>query len=181
LFGYKIDDTLKLRILELRHAEPLYNVVRANQQHIGKWLRWANESYSLENAKSYITVGLNKFVANEGFRCGIWLNNELVGCVGLNRINWRSHYSPIGYWMAQEQQGKGIMTRSVKALIDYTFAEIGLNRLEIYCATENKRSRAVPERLGFSLEGILREADWLGDHFADIALYSMLASEWPRS
>ncbi len=181
MFSFKIDDTLELRILELRHAEQLYEVVRANQQSIGKWLTWANENYSLENAKTYITVGLNKFVAYEGMRCGIWFNNELIGGVGFNHYNWHSRNSPIGYWMAQNQQGKGIMTRSVKALLDYGFTEIGLNRVEIYCATDNAKSRAVPERLGFTLEGILREEDWLGDHFADTAVYSMLASEWPRS
>jgi ribosomal-protein-serine acetyltransferase len=72
------------------------------------------------------------------------------------------------------------MTKACRFLVDYAFAELKLNRVEIRCATGNHKSRAIPERLGFKLEGTVRQAEWLYDHFVDHALYGMLASEWSQ-
>ena len=66
------------------------------------------------------------------------------------------------------------MTRSCRALIDHAFSTLGLHRVVIRCAVENHRSRAIPERLGFTLEGIERESQWLYDHFVDLAIYALL-------
>jgi ribosomal-protein-serine acetyltransferase len=54
-----------------------------------------------------------------------------------------------------------------------------LHRVEIRARVENARSRAVAERLGFKQEGVLRDEERVGDHYADRVLYAMLASEWP--
>ena len=73
------------------------------------------------------------------------------------------------------------MTRSVKAVLHYAFENLKLNKIEIRCGVGNAKSRAIPERLGFKLDGILRDEEWLYDHFHDIAVYSLLASEWKDS
>ncbi len=70
------------------------------------------------------------------------------------------------------------MTEACRAMVNHAFRELGLNRVGIACATENHRSRAIPERLGFRQEGVQRQAEWLYDRFVDRALYAMLASEW---
>ena len=67
-----------------------------------------------------------------------------------------------------------------RALVDHAFEEFGLNRVSIACATENKRSCAIPERLSFQREGIQRQAEWLYDHFVDHVVYATLASEWQK-
>ena len=73
------------------------------------------------------------------------------------------------------------MTRSCRALIDYGFKDLGLNRIVIWMTPDNDRSMAIPVRLGFRREGVEREAQWLNDHYVDIVVYSMLRSEWLRS
>ena len=65
-------------------------------------------------------------------------------------------------------------------LIDYLFDTIELNRVQINCNVENKRSRAVPERLGFKLEGIHRQVEFLNGKFGDWAIYAILRSEWKQ-
>ena len=70
------------------------------------------------------------------------------------------------------------MTAACRALVDHACEELGLNRVSIACATENKKSCAIPERLGFRREGIVRQAEWLYDHFVDHVVYATLASEW---
>jgi ribosomal-protein-serine acetyltransferase len=62
--------------------------------------------------------------------------------------------------------------------VEAGFHELGLNRIEIRCATGNKRSRSVAERLGFKPEGILRQSEWLYDHYVDHAVYAMLHEEF---
>jgi ribosomal-protein-serine acetyltransferase len=69
------------------------------------------------------------------------------------------------------------MTAACRAMITHSFDAWQLNRITIECATDNTRSRAVAERLGFKLEGIVRQIEWLHDHFADHALYGRLRSE----
>ena len=70
------------------------------------------------------------------------------------------------------------MTKVAKALTDYAFTHLKLNKVEIRAAVENKKSRSIPERLGFVYEGTLRQAEWLYDHYVDHAVYGMLADEW---
>lgn len=104
----------------------------------------------------------------------------LVGMIGHVGIDWPNRATEIGYWLAEDRQGRGIITRSVRALIDEAFGPLDLHRVVIRCATGNTRSAAVPRRLGFQLEGAQREAAWLYDHFEDYLVFSMLASEWSR-
>jgi ribosomal-protein-serine acetyltransferase len=77
--------------------------------------------------------------------------------------------------LKQFAQNKGFV-----AGIWHAFGELGLNRVVISCATENEKSCAIPERLGFRREGIERQAEWLYYRFVDHVTYSALASEWPR-
>ena len=71
------------------------------------------------------------------------------------------------------------MTAAVRAYVDHAFATWKLNRVMIQAAVENARSRAIPERLGFREEGILREVERIGDRMLDDVVYSMLAADWP--
>jgi len=67
----------------------------------------------------------------------------------------------------------------VRAMTDYAFDELELNRVEIQVGTNNHRSRAIPERLGFQQEGVLRDYERVGDRYLDIVVYSLLASDRP--
>jgi len=73
------------------------------------------------------------------------------------------------------------MTRATRALVDHGFGDLELHRIVVRCGTGNRASRAIPERLGFTLEGTLREAEWVNDHFNDLVVYAMLCHEWGRA
>lgn len=72
------------------------------------------------------------------------------------------------------------MTEAVRALTTHAFTVLKLNRVEIRAAVGNVRSRAIPERLGFSQEGVARQAERIGDRYEDSVVYSMLATEWSQ-
>lgn len=108
-------------------------------------------------------------------------DDVVVGRIGLHHINLLHKNASIGYWIAKDSEGKGIMLRSCTALINHGFSELNLNRMDIRAATKNVRSRAVAERLGFGKEGILREAELVNNQFQDLVLYSILRKEWQRA
>jgi ribosomal-protein-serine acetyltransferase len=101
----------------------------------------------------------------------------MSGVCGFHPFDITNKISSIGYWLSHAYLERGIMTLSVKALLEAGFREYGLNRIEIACATGNARSRAIPERLEFKFEGVIREREYLYDRYVDHAIYSMLASE----
>jgi ribosomal-protein-serine acetyltransferase len=101
-----------------------------------------------------------------------------VGVIGFSRLDWANRSASLGYWLASSAQGRGIATRATASLVDYAFGVWKLHRIEIRAGVENVRSRRVPERLGFREEGVLREAERIGDRYIDHILYSVLAHDW---
>ena len=84
----------------------------------------------------------------------------------------------IGYWLIEDAQGRGIMTRVAHALVDYAFNDHGLHRLTIRAEPDNRRSWGVAERLGFRHEGTFRHVCRWNDRWVDHKLYAMLADDW---
>lgn len=180
MFSYQIDEELQLRLYDQRDAETMHEVIVRNRQYLNKWLPWAGVQQSADDSRAFIRRNLVQYGEDNGFAAGIWYKGELVGGIGFHYWDFHNSKTEIGYWLAEDAQGKGIMTRAVKTLIDYAFNVLKLNRVEIRAATENMKSRAVPERLGFKLDGILRRQSWLHDRFVDHAVYSLLRGEWGR-
>ena len=178
VFRLKVDDEIEIRMLQEADTETVYALVDRNREHLGQWLIWVDRSNSPEVTRQFIKESRQSYENKESLSAGIWLKGELVGAIGVVRYDWYNRKLEIGYWVSSDQQGKGIVTRSVSAIIDDAFRNLGFNRVEIHCATGNKRSRAIPERLGFKQDGIMREASLLSSEFVDKVIYSLLASEW---
>jgi ribosomal-protein-serine acetyltransferase len=178
MFRFQVDDEIELRLLLAQHAEALYAVMDRNRDHLRPWLPWVDTTNSPDDTRAFIKGGLEQLAANNGCQMGIWVQGELVGAVGFHYWNWNNGRTEIGYWLAEGTQGRGIMTRVCRALIDYAFGELGLRRVEIRAAASNARSRAVPERLGFTLEGAIRQIEHIGTQWDDMVVYGLLAHEW---
>ncbi len=144
----------------------------------GEWLPWLDDTRTVEDTRAYIRRSLQQFAENNGFQLGIWSEGQLAGAIGYHFWDWPDQKTEIGYWLGAEFQGRGIVTRACRVLVDFAFDELELNRVEIQCATDNVKSRAVPERLGFTLEGIFRQESRLYGRFVDHAMYAMLRHEW---
>ncbi|HEY7356760.1 MAG TPA: GNAT family protein [Ktedonobacterales bacterium] len=187
MFALPLGDDAELRLLEMRHAEEMFDLIDQSRFHLRQWLGWVDNTQSVGDSRNFIRGMLQQFANNNGFQAGIWFRGEdapapaagtLAGVIGFNYIDWQNSRTEFGYWLGAPFQGHGLITRACRALIDYSFDELRLNRVEILCASGNTRSRAVPERIGFTQEGIFRQAEWLYDHFVDLVAYSMLAEDW---
>lgn len=178
MFSHRIDEETELRLIEPRHVEQLDALIEQNRAHIKEWSAWLKDDRTIENARAFIERNLAQFADNKGFNVAIWHRGEMAGQVGYNYLDWANRKTEIGYWLGARFQGKGLMTRSCRVLIDHAFDELRLNRVEMQCAVENLRSRRIPERLGFRQEGTLLQAEWVHDHFNDLVVYGLLAGEW---
>lgn len=177
MFRLPIEDELELRILELEHVDALHALVTANREHLARWMSWA-VSPSLEGLRSFVQGGLLQYARGDGFHCGIWWRGELIGTIGLHYLKRSIGATEIGYWLAQDVQRRGLMTRVVRGLLDALFGELGLRRVEIRCHPDNTRSRAIAEKLRFRCEGRLRGVgDWNGEPY-DQVVYGLLRDEW---
>lgn len=180
MFQVQLDDRVELRLLELSHAAALYRVIDRNREYLRQWLPWVDGSRSSTDVARHIAENLERYGRRESLATGIWIDGEICGAISIHKIDRLNRFTSIGYWLAADRQGAGVMTRACMAMVGHAFHDLGLHRVEIRCATENRRSCSIPQRLGFTREGTLRDAEWLYDHFVDLVVYSMLQSEWTR-
>lgn len=178
MFTLKVDHELELRLFQRQDSSKFFQLVEENRSHLSKWLPWVQNMATPYDAESIISLWQQQFAENTGCNAGIFYRGELVGSIGLHQIDWHNKFTSIGYFLAKKAEGRGIITRTVRSILNYAFFHLGLNRVEIRCGVNNKKSRAIPERLGFVLEGIVRQGEYLSGHYHDLLLYSMLARDW---
>ncbi|KIL51113.1 GNAT family N-acetyltransferase [Jeotgalibacillus campisalis] len=178
MFVHKIDEELELKLPQKHDAEALFRLTDQSRSHLKEWLPWLDFTTKEEDTKNFI-AGSNKLYAdNQGLNALIFFKGELAGVAGYNQLDWTNKTAKVGYWLGVGFQGHGIMTRTAQALTQYAFEELNMNRVEIRAAAGNKKSRAIPERLGYTYEGQIRQAEWLYDHYVDHVMYGMLSDEW---
>jgi len=169
-----------LRLLRGEDAPELHALVEANREYLARWLPWAAEQV-LPGTERFIAETEKQRARDDGFQACIAPEGPIVGVAGFHAIDWGNRRTSIGYWLSEDHQGRGLMTTAVRALVDHAFGEWDLHRLEIHCAPANRRSRAIPERLGFREEATLRETELVGDRYLDSVVYGLLADEWEKN
>ena len=167
-------DAVTLALLKVEDAGEIYKIVDRNRDHFRTFLSWVDGCTDA----SHVTQSIADSVAKGESRYGILFHGQLVGTISFHGTDKSNMTDSIGYWLDAEHQGRGIMTVATHQLLAIGFGQLGLNTVRIKCAVDNVASRAIPERLGFALEGILRQNQYLNGAYVDMALYSLLASEY---
>ena len=180
MFYHKLNEAVEIRIIEERQAEEFFDLVQRNYERLLHWCPWLEDVETLEKTKEFIRQKLARFADGNGFTAGFFENGTLRGVIALEYVDWANKQTEIGYWLSADAEGRGLITAACPVLIDYAFKELKMNRVQIRCAAENTRSRAIPEKLGFQEEGILRQTEKLHDRFVDLVVYAVLADEWKQ-
>lgn len=168
----------ELRLFQMSDAREYFQLIDANRTDLKTWLPWLNSSTSVQDTIDFIKLNEMRLDRNLGYGVAILWQGQIAGSIGYHDINWLGRNVEIGYWLAPAFRGKGLMTRAVTAMTENAFTKLELKQVEIRCATQNHASRAIPERLGFTQEGIIPQSEWLYDHFVDLVVYGMLSEEW---
>ena len=174
----KVDDELTLSDLKIESAQRVFDLVISNRNYLREWLVWVDETRNLDDTILYIQTMSDNDIFSERFVFEINYKNAFAGLIDFNHGDHFNRKVEIGYWLAEEFHGKGIMTRSCRELIKYAFERENINRVVIKCAEGNKKSQAIPVRLNFKLEGIEREGQYLYGVFHNTMIYSLLKKEW---
>ncbi|OIK08654.1 GNAT family protein [Bacillus sp. MUM 13] len=152
--------------------------IRASFPELKAWLPFAQTIPEVEETEINLRIAHVKFLQREAFRFLLFEkeNKDFVGIASLQDIDWDIPSCQIGYWMNTAFTGKGYMTEAVQELTNLALNTISFRRAEIRCESENSKSRAIPEKLGFSLEGILRNEDLSADgkRLTDTCIYSII-------
>jgi ribosomal-protein-serine acetyltransferase len=170
----------RLRAFEEADADELFALTDRHRAHLEPWLPWVALTTSPDDSLEFIRRTRRQLDADAGMQLALVdADSAIAGVAGFHGFDWQNRATTIGYWLAADRQGRGLMTAAVRALVDHAFAERGLHRVEIAAAVDNARSRAIPERLGFREEGVRRGAERHGDRYLDLVVYALLAPDWP--
>ena len=168
-----------MKPLEEGDEKHIFAALDSDRGYFGEWLPFVEFTKSESDSRDFVksVVSMPEAFYEPVFT--VWYKSEFAGLAGFKETDFLNRKSEIGYWLCREFQGRGIMTRSVRALVKFGFEERGMNRIQIKCAPANLRSRRIPERLGFKLEGTERDSELVkGDVFRDAAVYSLLKREF---
>jgi ribosomal-protein-serine acetyltransferase len=171
-----LGDGLEVRRLEPGDAETVFLLVEANRERLREWMPWAHATTSPDDTRAFIQGARSSTIDEEGL--GIFVGGVHAGNIGLRIRDEPFSEAEIGYWIGAEHEGRGYVTRACRALIDHAFRVRGSHRVTIKAAPGNTRSRAIPERLGFTHEGVLREAERIEGRYVDHVVYGLLEHEW---
>jgi len=175
-----VDHDLKLVMLRPGHAAEIFQLVDRNREYLRRWLPWVDLVITVADTSVFISRTIDQFEKGRGPQYLIEFQGAAAGVIGFHSMDIPNRNAEIGYWLGEEFTGSGLVTRSVKQLLGIGFGEFDLNRIEIRCAAGNRPSNAIALRVGMVYEGILREEEWLYDHFVDHSVYSMLHREFKR-
>lgn len=132
---------------------------------------------TLEAAQAHLRHVIDARAAGELFEWHIFNGNELCGAIRLNQVEPDNRKASVAYYLGAAHQGAGLATMSVRAVIRYCFERLDLNRIELRCASENMPSQRMAKRLGFTWEGLLRQAELLDGAFVDHFVYGLLRQD----
>jgi len=173
-----IDNNLRLELTAERHAAPLYAGLDKERQRLAEFLPWIDEMKTLADFTSYIKNCEQLYEQKREVSFIMILDETPVGRIGLHHLNLHNKVGALGYWITSNAERKGVVTRSCKTIIDYGFNQLGLHRIECKVAVTNLKSQAIPEKLHFKKEGMLRDAEWVNNKYNDLFIYSLLSYEW---
>lgn len=169
---------LRLRVLRVDDAPELFDLVDCNRPWLRTWLPWLDTTTTVLHSLAFIEHIRRDQTTGHRFTFGLFFKGKLVGVAGSHLIDHTNRACQIGYWLDEAHTGRGLMTSAVRALLDHAFTTLGLNRVEIRASPGNHASQAVCERLGFIREGVIRDGEWLYDHFVDLTVNSLLLRDW---
>jgi ribosomal-protein-serine acetyltransferase len=166
---------LLVRRYTMADLDAIWKAVRENRERLGVWMPWVEHTRTIDDQRAWLT----RVVADEANLdgTGLWVDGEYAGGIGVQVWPFAIG-AEIGYWIRSRFEGRGFVTRAAEAMVRLAFEEIGVHRVTVRAGVDNKRSRAIPERLGFTYEGIERGGGKGAGGFYDLAVYGLLEDEW---
>lgn len=174
-----VTQQIVLRQIQMSDSTDIFNTIDSQREYLGKWLPFVAFTHKETDTARFIQTIVEARPDKAEYVFVILYEGAFVGLIGFKDTDQINRKTEIGYWLSEHQQGKGIITQSVKTMCQFAFKELRMNRIQIKCATGNVPSKKVPQRLQFHFEGIERAGELLSSgKYADLEIYSQLVDEF---
>ena len=173
MFKIKINNDIAIALVQESFAAHYAELVTTQSDYLSQWLAWPPHCKTEQDFRIFIQRSLHDYAEGKSMTCAIVYQGNIVGNCSFNTINHDLKKVTIGYWLSEPEQGKGIVTQVVRKLIEIAFDELDMEKVEISAAVGNSASRAVCERLGCELKGIITQNENLNGRIIDHAIYGL--------
>ena len=136
MFTYEVDEEISLKLIDEGDAEAVFKLTDQSRDYLREWLPWIDMTTEIGDTRNFIKASKKMYAESKGLNTVILYNGEAAGIVGYNEVDWQNKIAYIGYWLGEGFQGKGIMTRATKALVDYALEQLNLHKVDIRAAEE---------------------------------------------
>ncbi len=182
LFTCPLGDDAALIPRTVAIADAYQALLEANFKRLARWFPGAfDEPPTPEGTRADLERAGRAWLEGSQVPLAIAVQGEeglrLAGWVNL-LIDGPARSAEVGYWLDADFEGRGLVTRAVTAVLNHAFGQLDLQRVELQTTADNERSRSVARRLGFTQEGVLREAAAFADGRRDVVVHGLLAREW---
>lgn len=173
------DDLIGIRPVEISDADEFYEAARESTDHVCPFQPWCHQNYSKQENDQWIISRAELWKTGTQFSFIIYnlKTGKLLGGVGLHRISFFNKIAETGCWIRKGQIKKGIAVRALKLLAQFSFAVLGLHRLEGLTDYDNIAAITAAKRAGFYQEAVLRERHWKNNVPKDVCLLVLLDEE----
>ena len=181
MFKLTIDEKLHLELTAMHHADRLFELVKKNSELFSRWLVWVESTKTVHDTRTFIQSAMNNYSNHQEVNCVIVYDEVVVGDIallGMGRKHNGTKQGELGYWLDSDYHGKGIMHRCAKKMIEIGFNYYDLDKILLRCAVANNRSCNVAQKLGFTLEGHIRDDILINGKMLDANLYGLLREEF---
>ncbi len=159
-------------------ADALYRTVIASRAELSHWLAWCSPAYARDDAAAWVAYSQRAWRQRSAFPFGVFdAVGNLLGGVGINSLDAENRRGALGYWIATAQAGRGLARRAAALAVDFAFAELGLQRIEILVRPDNAASHRVAQALGARCEGEARARLQFHGRALNMVVYALLPED----
>lgn len=171
-------EDLVLKLLRQESAGLIFSIIDENRYLLRRWLPFVDNTRKPDDTEIFVKSVLSASGPKQDIIYEIWFHDEFAGIIAFKEIDRWNNRTELGYWLDPRFEGRGIMTRCCISLLKCAFTKMNMKRIQIKVGIGNAKSARIPEKLGFTFEGIERAGEKFPDHYADLEVYSILKEEW---
>jgi ribosomal-protein-serine acetyltransferase len=171
MVSIRVSENLGLEIITHCDSDKIFDLVEKNRAYLAEYMSWVETSTSTDDIKTFINSCFDQLKNMSGICYKVLVDGETAGTIGFFVTNEKTATFEIGYWIAQEYSGRGIVSRLVPIVEKICFEQYKAGKIEIRCATENSASNRVAQKNNYELEGIIRRCEIVNRKYLDYNVY----------
>lgn len=155
-------DRLVIRQTQESDGAVINQAILESFDELHHWMEWCDHVPALEESQKYAKEAAQNWIDKKNDEPYLQLvildinTNEFIGGTSFHHYNWSIPSVETGYWIRKSKSGNGYMTEATNAITQYAFKQLQVKRISLTCDPDNIKSKNIAERLGYTLEGRMK-------------------------